>query len=89
MPQKVAFSSLLGRDLNSCFLLARLAVFWLPYAREGLDPVEKMDLKETLKRHLFLKRCCSSTALGTAGGRGVAVRAAVLPLALQNGLFYI
>jgi len=59
-----------GERLSSCLLLACLAVFWLMYTHKGLDPVEKMDLEETLERHLFSKRCFSNTAAAsdTAGG---------------------
>lgn len=89
--RELPFSSPFREKLKSYFLLACLADFWLMCACKGLHPVEKMDLEETLKRHLFFKRCCSSTvaALDTVGGQDAAARAAVLPLAPQNGLFYI
>lgn len=48
-----------GDRLNSCFLLACLAVFCLTYVYEGLDPVQKMDLEETLKFY-FIEEMHSS-----------------------------
>lgn len=54
-----------GDRLNSCFLLACLAVFCLMYAYEGQDPVEKMDLEETLK--IYLLEETHSSHLGHSG----------------------